>query len=286
MAMSTAPTRAVVQCAAKKGVKSGSTPTRGWGLPGARDDIDVSNWYGASRKLYLPGGLIDTSDIPSYLTGELAGDYGLDPFGISKNKADVEKYRVYEIIHGRWAMLGVTGMVIPEALEAAGAPIKGGTWYETGAYMLNEGNGLLNYDIAPWGIVGNPLPLAVVTAIEVALLFFVENYRKSGSGPEGYVPGLGSFTTGDLEAASSDPCYPGGPFDPFGLADDPIKFEELKVKEIKNARLAMLAFNHCIVSAAVTGEGPYANWSKHVADPFGYNIITVVGNASERQAYL
>jgi hypothetical protein len=29
------------------------------------------------------------------------------------------------------------------------------------------------------------------------------------------------------------------------------------------------------VQGYVTGEGPYANWSKHVADPFGYNLLTV-----------
>lgn len=35
------------------------------------------------------------------------------------------------------------------------------------------------------------------------------------------------------------------------------------------------------VQSYVTGEGPYANWSKHVADPFGYNLLTVLG-AEER----
>ena len=30
------------------------------------------------------------------------------------------------------------------------------------------------------------------------------------------------------------------------------------------------------MQAAVTGEGPYANWSKHVSDPFGYNLLTIL----------
>lgn len=38
---------------------------------------------------------------------------------------------------------------------------------------------------------------------------------------------------------------------------------------------AMQAF---AIQSYVTGEGPYANWSKHVADPFGYNLLTIVGD--------
>ena len=47
----------------------------------------------------------------------------------------------------------------------------------------------------------------------------VENYRFSG--------GVGLEST---ELYGADNLYPGGPFDPLGLADDPDSFAELKVQ--------------------------------------------------------
>lgn len=43
--------------------------------------------------------------------------YGYDPLGLGKDKETVEKYRVNELIHARWAMLAAAGIIIPEGLE-------------------------------------------------------------------------------------------------------------------------------------------------------------------------
>jgi len=272
----TAKTAKTVGKTAKKTLKKAAPALKkaggrkGW--LGGEETTNLDKWYGPSRALYLPGGLLDPTDVPSYLNGDLAGDYGYDPLGLGKDTEQVAKYREYEIQHARWAMLAAFGIIAPEGLEANGANIHGGVWFETGAEMLNGGT--LDYFAVPFGVVSNPLPLIVIIAIEVGLMAAVEGYRAKGQGPPGYSPGIGKFESSVFDGL--DKVNPGGPFDPLGLADDPEVFAELKVKEIKNGRLAMISVLGFAVQGAVTGEGPYANWSKHVADPFGYNLLTIL----------
>jgi light-harvesting complex II chlorophyll a/b binding protein 5 len=68
----------------------------------------------------------------------------------------------------------------------------------------------------PWFVVNNPLPLAVVTLIEVVLIGAAETYRRRGEGPPGYSPGVGKFD--ERIFRGMDQLYPGGPFDPLKLA--------------------------------------------------------------------
>merc|ERR1719181_225192 len=211
--------------AASRGGGLAGKKTRGWG-GGEGGAGDLSKWYGANRKLWLPSGLWTSDDVPDYLNGSLAGDYGWDPLGLGQDPAQVAKYRSNEILHARWAMLGAAGAIIPEGLAANGADLPGANWAQTGAVMLNGDN--LNWTPAPFGIYENPLPLVV--------------------------------------------------------ADDPDLFAELKVKEIKNGRLAMVSILGFAVATLYTGAGPFENWQNHLADPFAQNLYSTLGGGAARAA--
>lgn len=105
-------------------------------------------------------------------------------------------------------------------------------------------------------------------AICQALLMVGPEYARY-CGIEALEP-LGIYLPGDIN-------YPGGAlFDPLNLSKDPPTFEELKVKEIKNGRLAMVAWLGFYVQAALTGKGPIQNLLEHISDPLHNNLFSVL----------
>jgi light-harvesting complex I chlorophyll a/b binding protein 3 len=73
-------------------------------------------------------------------------------------------------------------------------------------------------------------------------------------------------------------CAGGQFFNLFNLGKTDAELKDLKTKELKNGRLAMLAVFGYGAQAVITAEGPFKNLVDHLSDPTGHNILTNFGH--------
>ncbi|KAG2440453.1 hypothetical protein HYH02_010335 [Chlamydomonas schloesseri] len=206
----------------------------------------------ADRKLWAPGVVA-----PDYLKGELAGDYGWDPLGLGADPVALKWYRQSELQHARWAMLGVAGVLVQEI-------VKPDVYFYEAGLPQNLPEPFTNINMG--GLL----------AWEFILMHWVEvrrwqDYKNFGSVNEDPI-----FKGNKVP--NPEMGYPGGIFDPFGFSKG--DFKSLQTKEIKNGRLAMIAYMGFILQAQATGKGPLAALSAHLSNPFGNNILKNIGTCT------
>jgi light-harvesting complex II chlorophyll a/b binding protein 5 len=54
--------------------KPAAPPAKAKAAAAAPIDEELAKWYGPDRRIYLPEGLLDRSEVPEYLNGEVPGE--------------------------------------------------------------------------------------------------------------------------------------------------------------------------------------------------------------------
>lgn len=157
---------------------------------------------------------------PANIVG-MAGDVGFDPVGFS-NFIDVRWLREAELKHARICMLAVVGFVVSGSFQLPGD--------------IHQVSPVLAHDAAVKSGAFGQVFLWITIFELLSIKAINEMYEGSGREPGDYG------------------------FDPLKLSEG--KSDEVKndfaVKELKNGRLAMLAFSGIVTQAVLTGKGfPY-----------------------------
>jgi len=179
----------------------------------------------------VPEGL--TNDI----FGPYVGDAGFDPAGFAKNQRLLPWYREAELAHGRVCMLATLGYTV----QTTGAKFEPFiTRYPTDS--ADPLKAATQVPIIGW--------LQILVVIALSELWRYENVITKYS--EGVQPGdLGWNPTAPM--SSKRPKW----FGPtFTAAYKPEEWNNMRLREIKHCRLAMVGFFFMVLTNASTGQGP------------------------------
>ncbi|KAL2944830.1 Photosystem I chlorophyll a/b-binding protein 5 chloroplastic [Bienertia sinuspersici] len=192
----------------------------------------------------------------------LMEDFGFDPLGLGEDPDSLKWYVQAELVHARFAMAGIAGILFTDLLRTTGIS-KLPVWYEAGATKFSFAN------------------TTTLLIVQLILMGFVETKRYMDFIKPGSQAQEGSFFGLEPALEGLEPGYPGGPLlNPLGLAKDIKNAHEWKLKEIKNGRLAMIAMLGIFVQASVTHVGPIDNLMEHLSDPWHKTIIQTLSTST------
>ena len=212
------------------------------------------------RVLFLCSSLARRLQSPIHLDGTLAGDMGFDPLNLGEDPQNLAWYQQAELIHARFAMLAAAGAVAPSLFGSVVSwPGAGVEWYDMGTYdgYWCDTNTLLTVQFLFMGWA------------ETRRFMDLKNPGAANADP------LFDYSVSATDAIG----YPGSAFNPMGYGKSGDELAALKLKEIKNGRLAMLTCVALYAQYAATGVGPVQNLADHLADPWNNNIITTFSDA-------
>jgi len=177
----------------------------------------LSEYVGASQELAaFPGGVTEPWDPLSFCK----------LIEVSGNNPDVAWMREAELKHGRMSMLAVTGIIV----QSSGIHLPGNAEVDFSA-------------AADWANAPTTLPLVAWSQV-ILFIGLVEGCTSKGL--------FDLYTgVGDREPGNLGPLFGSGM-----LSKDPVAADKMRLKELKNGRLAMLAWAGIMANHFIPGALP------------------------------
>ncbi|CAE8582890.1 unnamed protein product [Polarella glacialis] len=190
---------------------------------------------GNGNSLSLPWATVPEG-LTNEVLGEYVGDVGFDPLGLARNKRLLPWYREAELAHGRTCMLAILGFTVQTT---------GAKWEPFITRFPTDSSDPLKaatqVPIVGW--------LQILVVIALSELWRYENVITKYD--QGVKPGDLGWNP-EAPTNSPRPKWFGPTFTCKYSKDD---WNDMRLREMKNARLAMVALPFMVLTNAATGKG-------------------------------